>query len=199
MAPRCPKGSRRNKKTGNCEKKKLSTKKRCPKGSRRNKKTGLCDSTATVAASVKRSSDKQRNAAFHDISEKITSGYQYAPISREKGKTLQNRVEAFLLSHPTIQYGDIIFVGSTSDRQEYGFQIVLDKGKTLTGEDGSSLPLQRSIRDELKRRGIHYRSLLEKMNQSSDDYEEIMKMYFFGDYDTAFEECIDLYQENDLL
>jgi hypothetical protein len=108
-------------------------------------------------------------------------------IATSSVKTLQNRVEAFLLSHPTIQYGDIIFVGSTSDRQEYGFQLVLDNGKTLTGEDGSSLPLQRSIRDELKRHGIHC------------DYEEIMKMYFFGDYDTAFEECIDLYQENDLL
>ena len=52
--PRCPKGKRRNKKTGNCEtisstRKKSSrllskTKKpRCPKGTRRNKKTGNCE------------------------------------------------------------------------------------------------------------------------------------------------------------
>jgi hypothetical protein len=55
---RCPKGTRRNKKTGNCES--VSTKahvkmrspspvvaslkkKRCPKGTRRNKKTGNCE------------------------------------------------------------------------------------------------------------------------------------------------------------
>ena len=51
--PRCPPGSRRNKKTGHCEsyKKKSpkhspkhSPKKRCPPGSRRNKKTGQCES-----------------------------------------------------------------------------------------------------------------------------------------------------------
>ena len=60
---RCPKGSRRNKKTGNCDKlvpvpthtpapapaqapssaQPQQVKKRCPKGSRRNKKTGNCD------------------------------------------------------------------------------------------------------------------------------------------------------------
>jgi hypothetical protein len=39
--PRCPKGTRRNKKSGNCETKKPST--RCPKGTRRNKQTGDCE------------------------------------------------------------------------------------------------------------------------------------------------------------
>ena len=55
---RCPKGTRKNKKTGNCEsttKKSISVKpktpspekkrKRCPKGTRKNKKTGKCEST----------------------------------------------------------------------------------------------------------------------------------------------------------
>ena len=49
MPPRCPKGSRRNKKTGECEKTGSATKKtsakRCPKGTRRNKKSGVCEST----------------------------------------------------------------------------------------------------------------------------------------------------------
>ncbi len=45
---RCPRGSRRNKKTGNCDPVNKSsaknvTMKRCPRGSRRNKKTGNCD------------------------------------------------------------------------------------------------------------------------------------------------------------
>ena len=59
--PRCPNGSRRNKKTSLCEPiKKLSTseadkelkkmfgsekKKRCPNGTRRNKITGFCEPT----------------------------------------------------------------------------------------------------------------------------------------------------------
>jgi ribA/ribD-fused uncharacterized protein len=41
--PRCPKGTRRNKKTGECLSKPSSTQKmRCPKGSRKNTKTGEC-------------------------------------------------------------------------------------------------------------------------------------------------------------
>ena len=38
---RCPNGTRRSKKTGNCEKN--TDKKRCPNGTRKNKKTGDCD------------------------------------------------------------------------------------------------------------------------------------------------------------
>ena len=38
--PRCPNGSRRNKKTGKCEKK--STSKKCPEGKRLNPKTNRC-------------------------------------------------------------------------------------------------------------------------------------------------------------
>ena len=51
--PRCPKGTRRNKKTGLCEpniifkaksaSEKKEKKTKCPKGTRRNKKTGLCE------------------------------------------------------------------------------------------------------------------------------------------------------------
>ena len=42
---RCPKGTRRNKKTGQCETLSMTkkNKKRCPNGSRRNKKTGECE------------------------------------------------------------------------------------------------------------------------------------------------------------
>lgn len=40
---RCPKGTRRNKKTGDCDKKETTIKTRCPNGTRRNKKTGECE------------------------------------------------------------------------------------------------------------------------------------------------------------
>ena len=39
--PKCPKGTRRSKKTGNCEP--YTKQARCPKGTRRNKKTGNCE------------------------------------------------------------------------------------------------------------------------------------------------------------
>ena len=41
--PRCPNGTRKNEKTGHCEKKSEKTRKRCPNGSRKNKKSGKCE------------------------------------------------------------------------------------------------------------------------------------------------------------
>jgi len=50
MPERCKKGTRRNKKTGNCESTaNKQTRARCPKGTRRNKKTGNCESNAPRA------------------------------------------------------------------------------------------------------------------------------------------------------
>ena len=43
---RCPKGTRRNKKTGECDPKNLKT--RCPNGTRRNKKTGNCEAKKKI-------------------------------------------------------------------------------------------------------------------------------------------------------
>jgi len=56
MAPRCKNGTRRNKKTGNCE---PTTNKgtRCKNGTRRNKKTGNCEPT-TNKGTLKRTSNK---------------------------------------------------------------------------------------------------------------------------------------------
>ena len=44
MAKRCPRGSRRNKKTKQCVRKSAmpAPRKKCPKGSRKDKKTGKC-------------------------------------------------------------------------------------------------------------------------------------------------------------
>ena len=41
--PRCPNGTRRSMKSGNCEKKSLQTRKRCPNGTRKNKKSDKCE------------------------------------------------------------------------------------------------------------------------------------------------------------
>ena len=40
---RCPNGTRKNQKTGHCEKKSAKTRKRCPNGSGKNKKSGKCE------------------------------------------------------------------------------------------------------------------------------------------------------------
>jgi len=56
---RCPKGTRRNKKTGLCEA--SSPKKRCPKGTRRNKTTGVCEKNGSL------SSDSNHKLTASDI------------------------------------------------------------------------------------------------------------------------------------
>jgi hypothetical protein len=57
--PKCPKGTRRNKKTGNCEKTGVPVgnvtpvkKPKCPKGTRRNKKTGNCETRGVPVGNV---------------------------------------------------------------------------------------------------------------------------------------------------
>jgi hypothetical protein len=62
MAPRCPNGTRRNKKTGNCEKKN-ATQKRCPKGTRKNKKTGLCKKKIEMFIKEKQSSKRSNKSS----------------------------------------------------------------------------------------------------------------------------------------
>ena len=204
MAPRCQKGTRRNKKTGNCEKKTAS--KRCPKGSRRNKKTRECDkynkkmkvlstkSSTRSKMSKKNSSSSssiyRRDAYFYDIAEKVTPGYEdRGELTREEGKTLSSRLKTYLQKHTNIKYGDIVFVGSTSDRQEYGFKLVLDNGETVGGESGAGLPLGKAT--ELEKRNVHYESLLQEMN---NDDEDTMKMYFFGDNSDAYDEFVTDYK-----
>ena len=101
---RCPNGTIRNKKTGECEKKQTTLKKhaspKCPKGTRRNKKTGLCESTAvkkelkkkhpedTLVASKKIESDKSPKRMATKMSVKKN------PMSIEERVALHKAKEA---------------------------------------------------------------------------------------------------------
>lgn len=77
MPPRCPNGTRRNKKTGNCESTKakspsakpvtVAKTSRCPKGSRRDKKTGNCVSTKAKSPSAKPISPSSRTVAVGNL------------------------------------------------------------------------------------------------------------------------------------
>ena len=51
---RCPNGSRKNKKTGNCLTKNANKSKRCTNGSHRNKNTGNCDKNTSSSGTRKR-------------------------------------------------------------------------------------------------------------------------------------------------
>lgn len=82
--PRCPKGTRRNKKSGNCEPKKTST-----KGTRQNKKTGdYEENTSSV------SKGKKRNTLIttEDLDNIIDSAVQLSSDKRSELEAMKPRL-----------------------------------------------------------------------------------------------------------
>jgi len=57
MPKRCERGTRRNKKTGECEAYNRVKSKRCKRGTRRNKKTGECESYIGKSAAVQEATE----------------------------------------------------------------------------------------------------------------------------------------------
>lgn len=85
--PRCPKGTRRNKKSGNCEPKKTST--RCPKGTRRNKKTGDCEEKTSSGPKGKKGNTLITTDNLDDIIESV----QLNPEKRLKIEAMKPRLK----------------------------------------------------------------------------------------------------------
>jgi hypothetical protein len=134
---------------------------------------------------------------FYDIAEEVTPGYEdRGMLTMEQGKTLTERVKKYLQTHPTIQYGDLIFLGDTYEtRQEQGFRLVLEDGNTLAGESAMNIPLR--VVPELQRRDIHYAGILNKMKKRSNDQEEQFYDYFYGN--ESPEDIESDYQEKGIL
>jgi len=83
---RCPKGTRKNKKTGKCEKHVTKEIVRCPRGTRKNKKTGKCDSVLdnTCAICLDRiTSSNVKTKCKHNFHKKCLVGWCK---SNEEGK-----------------------------------------------------------------------------------------------------------------
>jgi len=140
--------------------------KRCANGTRRNKTTGVCESTSAARArranrSQLRKAVGEREAVFYDIADDIM---MMSPPSGKKRKTsssssssLATRIRTYLQKHPTIKYGDILFVG------KYTYLLVLEGGLILTDKDPTQLPLSPRVLPELKRRRVHYGTLLQQL------------------------------------
>jgi hypothetical protein len=75
---RCPNGTRKNKKTGNCEKK---TKKRCPNGTRKNKKTGNCEKKLIYQKNILKKSK---------ISQKSNTMSEYESLNKSDQEYIKN-------------------------------------------------------------------------------------------------------------
>ena len=124
---RCPNGTRKNKKTGDCEpttKTKSSPKKenkkvssvknitaRCPKGTRKNKKTGNCESTTKTKSTPKISKIKQQqNIHFNKIQKDLTnikSNYFSKKSGYDHFKTdMKNLIKDYTEAHKNNKIND---------------------------------------------------------------------------------------------
>ena len=174
---RCPKGFvQKPPKSGNCVAKgtkKVSKSKRCPKGTRKNKKTGECEKSEMSSRKTRKVSSlkkthspkKMSQAKFYDIAKEVTPDYFKDEVVPGDGDEFKKRIKTYLNKNKNIKYGDIIFVGSTSERQEGGFKLVLDDGNTLSGVYGPDLPVDdERVYKQLIERGIRYDDIINTFN-----------------------------------
>jgi len=136
---------------------------------------------------------KAYEAKFYDIAEDVLPGYEddgYVRVPGGKGRVAEawyekrDRDIEDCISDKKMRVGDVIFVGSTYEtRQEYGFGVVLPREKTggLTyagGEYPVGIPLEYAA--VLKQHKVHYKKLLEKMEDVVEDQRPRDQVYLFS-------------------
>jgi len=133
-------------------------------------------------------------AKFYDIAAVLTPDYDRCGFLKEPLPA--DKVRDYLLAHPEIKSGDILFLGSTyQTRQEYGFAIVLPESVRPMlfqgGEYGSDLPLD--FKDTLLGLKIQYDDLMDEMTDD-EDWSEL----WFGNMLDSYDEAMDMYMLNGL-
>ena len=129
-AKKCPNGTRKNKKTGNCEpttKTKSSPKRenkqassvknisaRCPNGTRKNKKTGKCEPTTKTKSAPKISKKEQpQNVIFNKFTKDLTnikSNYFYKKSGYDRFNTdINNLIKDYTEAHKNNEINDTQF------------------------------------------------------------------------------------------
>ena len=118
MPPRCPNGTRRNKKTGNCDPvnkyapKTLKAKKfeRCPNGTRRNKYTGDCEPTNKTSKPLMEAVLKEHNPPFPvDENQRARKIQQFMLKNKQK-------IRALFLNTICSDSGSCIALGTNADK-----------------------------------------------------------------------------------
>ena len=133
---RCPKGTKRNKKTGNCDPKgvrlptpapvkvptpspvKVPNPKRCPKGTKRNKKTGNCDPKGTLKVPTSMKTPTHKDSMTHLMNE-----YMKQSTTRVFPYICNENIKQLMLIHLL----ETNKTGCSYDVGTYGFIDVGDK------------------------------------------------------------------------
>ena len=144
---------------------------------------------------------EKRKAQFYDISEIVMipqNNNGYVNI-KSLVKVWENAlILATYIQNNNIQIGDIFYIRGTSDRDEYGFALVVSNNKIICGEYGPEIIFQNTdYLNLIKSLNVSYSDLLEQLY--SDDY---WRDLFFGDFDdptTLYESSLNQYKEHGLL
>ena len=128
---RCPNGTRRNKKTGNCEKKTENKKlSRCPKGTRRNKKTGNCENKISKETSKNKIKNDWATIVTKKIEEYNGKTYTYLVIPKN---TYVYR--GFQYGDSSYDYEDLFKKGRMT-KEEYEENKIIDEEEYIRKSKG---------------------------------------------------------------
>jgi len=137
-----------------------------------------------------------RQATFYNVAEELTPGYWDHGCLLEA--VPKDKIRDYILAHPEMQPGDILFLGSTyQTRQEYGFIIVVpasvDARLFLAGEDGPSLPLElkQKMGDALD---VLYDNAFQELHEDED-----WDLLWFGNEFDSYDQVVELFAEKKLL
>ena len=155
---RCPRGTRRNKRTRECEKMVTKERKNCPRGTRRNKKTRKCDPFVIPVKSVNDvcsiclgviDDDKYKTKCKHTFHSKclgawcgrLSDGKKTCPYCREKIASDCKKIEPIVSSNIFPYLDTFKFFKknklrfSNSDEFYFDYMLVQSNGRTEREEE----------------------------------------------------------------
>lgn len=144
----------------------------------------------------------KRQANFYDLSTTVYTNTKDGFCDKSdiiplyKNKELLKR---YILEN-NILFGDIIFIGGESDRQEYCFEFVGENGNTLNSNYASHIIFEKKYQeylDKLKTLNISYEIILNELK--NDDFFTNLFFGYEDDIDLLYNSCIEKYKENNLI
>jgi len=139
-----------------------------------------------------------RNATFHYIADIINPTYEdLGYIDHDIDENEINTKIYQFIDENKLQFGDILFTGSTYEtRQYYGFVMVNEDKTFLEGENGCYLPFDRGIYKKLS--GIvKYKKLFEDMVKN-EKANYIFFDYDYKDKDLNWDEAVDAFKKENM-
>lgn len=141
-----------------------------------------------------------QKASYFDISEKLfpnKGGY----LSKEENDSILQKTEEYIKLCSNIHFGDILFIGTHSDRIEYGFYIILEDKKIKSLRDSFlfgiiELYQDLSLLEKIKEYHIKYDDAIINI---VNDWSHIIFSDGFEELNTLYIDLIFLFYENDLI